>query len=241
MSGLRRALLESRVARAGEILLVFAVAGAVVALGWRIVGRAPLARQAVVWLANVMMLTVIWLGLRLRGQGWSHLGLRRPGAGARAVVRILVQSVAVFVAAVAAFIVGSVVVTGPATGAEGADMTGYGYLQGNLPMLILALVAVYVVSSFGEEVVYRGFLITRLEELGGGGRRALAAAVVMSAVVFGLVHFDWGPVGVVQTTFMGLALAVAFLLVRRRLWALVLAHAYMDTLLLVQLYLGAGG
>ncbi len=121
---------------------------------------------------------------------------------------------------------------------ESADMSGYDYLRGNLPMLLLALAAVYVVSSFGEEVVYRGFLVNRLGEMGKGGKAAWSMAVVISAVVFGLAHFDWGVVGIVQTTFMGLALAISYLVVKRNLWVLVLAHAYIDTLLLVQLYLG---
>jgi len=56
---------------------------------------------------------------------------------------------------------------------------------------------------------------------------------VTSAVIFGLAHFDWGIVGVVQTAFMGLALAIAYLVTK---WVLVLAHAGMDTMLLVQMY-----
>ena len=35
---------------------------------------------------------------------------------------------------------------------------------------------------------------------------------------------------------MGLALAIFYQVVQRNLWVLVLAHAYLDTLLLVQLY-----
>jgi membrane protease YdiL (CAAX protease family) len=35
---------------------------------------------------------------------------------------------------------------------------------------------------------------------------------------------------------MGMALAIAYVVTRRNLWSLILAHAYMDTLLLVQLY-----
>jgi membrane protease YdiL (CAAX protease family) len=93
------------------------------------------------------------------------------------------------------------------------------------------------VSSFGEEVIYRAFIINRVAEMGAGARRAWWAAVAVSAVVFGLVHFDWGPMGIVQTAFMGLALGIAYLRVRRRLWVLILAHAYMDTILLVQMYL----
>jgi membrane protease YdiL (CAAX protease family) len=219
-----------------EIALVFLVAFLVIAIGWQAVGPDPLGRQAVVWVANVLMLLTIWVGLRVRGQGWRDLGLGRPAGGWRRRVRTLLQSLAVSFVAAAAFILGSIIMT-PLAGTAGAEMGGYDYLRGNLPMLLLALAGVYVVSSFGEEVLYRGFLITRLEELAGGGKGATAAAVAISAVVFGLVHFDWGLVGIVQTTLMGLALAVAFLMVKRNLWVLVLAHAYMDTLLLVQLYL----
>ena len=38
---------------------------------------------------------------------------------------------------------------------------------------------------------------------------------------------------------MGAALAVSYLLVKRNLWVLVLAHVYIDSVLLVQLYLGS--
>ena len=46
--------------------------------------------------------------------------------------------------------------------------------------------------------------------------------------------------GIVQTGFMGLALGICYVKLKRKLWALILAHAYMDTVLMVQLYLSAG-
>jgi hypothetical protein len=119
-------------------------------------------------------------------------------------------------------------------GAPAADANGYDYLQGNLQMLLVALAAVYVVSSFGEEALYRGFLINRVMGLVGHTRAASAMAILASAVVFGLAHFDWGIVGIVQTAFMGPVLAVGYVVTKRNLWALVLAHACMDTLLLVR-------
>lgn len=238
MNTLGRTLERSRVAKAAEIAVLFLIALLVVSTGWTLVGDDVLARQTVVWVANVLMLVTIWIGLRLRGQTWKHLGLRTELGGFRGLVRTLLQSIVVLVVAVAAFVAGSVLMANVAPAPGGADLSGYAYLQGNLPMLLLALAAVYVVSSFGEEAIYRGFLLTRLEEIGGGGRAALILAVVISSVVFGLVHFDWGPVGVVQTTLMGLALAISYLVLKRNLWVLILAHAYMDTALLVQLYLG---
>jgi len=38
---------------------------------------------------------------------------------------------------------------------------------------------------------------------------------------------------------MGLALSVSFLAFRRSLWPLVLAHVWLDTILLVQVYAGS--
>ncbi len=62
---------------------------------------------------------------------------------------------------------------------------------------------------------------------------------MISSIVFGLIHFDWGLVGMVQTGFMGLALGVSYLAVRRNLWVLILAHGYMDTILILQMYFAA--
>jgi membrane protease YdiL (CAAX protease family) len=232
-------LRTSRAAQVAELVSVFAVAVAVVAFIAPLVGDNPLARQAVVWVANVIMLVMVWLGLRLRGQDWTHFGLRFRFGGWRAAVRTILKSFVVFIAAVAAFIIGSIIM-GPIAGVpESADMSGYAYLRGNLPMLILALMAVYIVSSFGEEVIYRAFLINRLAELGSGDGWSLRMAVFGSAVIFGLIHYDWGLMGMVQTGFMGAALGVSYLIVHRNLWVLIWAHVYMDTLLLIQMYLPA--
>ena len=80
---------------------------------------------------------------------------------------------------------------------QGADMSGYNFLQGNLPILIVSLIGVFIVSSFGEEVIYRAFLINRIVEMGSGNKVALGSAVVVSSIIFGLVHFDWGITGMV--------------------------------------------
>ena len=240
VTGLGRTLLTSKLAQGGELVVVFIVAVALIMGAEPLVGENPLARQGVVWVANVLMLVMVWLGLRLRGQGWGHFGLSLRLANRRSVVRAVLQSFVVFVAAVAAFVVGAVVMANIVGKPEAADMSGYDYLQGNLPMLILALVAVYIVSSFGEEVIYRAFLINRIAELWSGGKAAWTLAVVISSIVFGLVHFGWGLTGMVQTGFMGLALGVSYLVVRRNLWVTILAHGYMDTILFLQMYFGAG-
>jgi hypothetical protein len=116
-------------------------------------------------------------------------------------------------------------------------MTEYNYLKSNIWMLLLTLGGVYIVSSFGEEVIYRGFLINRISQLGFGAKKGKLIAVIISSVVLGIAHYEWGPMGIVQTGFMGLVLGICYIKMKMRLWILILAHGYMDTVLMVQMYL----
>lgn len=234
-STLGAALRRNNFAKILEIIVVFSVAFAIIKLAQPFVGENPLVRQSVVWIANVTMLILVWLGLKLRGESWNHLGLSRKFL----TLKSFLLSLVVFVAALAGFVLGSIIMANIIGIPESADMSGYNYIQGNLPMLIGALISVFIVSSFGEEVIYRGFLITRIAEMGTGSRNWIRGAVLISSIIFGLVHFEWGLMGIVQTGFMGLALGISFIVLKRNLWILVFAHAYMDAILMIQMYFGA--
>jgi membrane protease YdiL (CAAX protease family) len=62
-------------------------------------------------------------------------------------------------------------------------------------------------------------------------------AAVGSAVVFALAHTYQGPAGMITVFVAGLLLSGAFLAVKRNLWVLVIAHALIDTLSWVTIYL----
>ena len=115
-------------------------------------------------------------------------------------------------------------------------MSNYDYLKDNVFMLFLTLGGVYIVASFGEEVIYRAFLINRISELGLSDKKGKIVVVIISAIVFGFAHYSWGPMGIVQTTFMGLVLGFSYIYLKKKIWVLILAHAYMDTILMLQLY-----
>jgi hypothetical protein len=231
-SRLGRALLTSKVAQASEITVVFLAAFVVFVAARPRFGESPVGA----WLAVGLMIALVWLGLRLRGQTWSHFGLTfRPGTR-RSVVRTFLQSLVVSIGAIGAFVGAAFAMAAIVGQPDQAEAGGFDALQGNLPMLVGALLVVYVTASFSEEVIYRGFLMNRIAELGSGSKGAWALAVVISSVAFGLAHFAWGPAGMVQTGFMGLALGLSYLAVGRKLWVTILAHAYMDTILLLQMY-----
>jgi membrane protease YdiL (CAAX protease family) len=223
-----------------ELLVVFSPALLVIFVFQVFEIDQPMLYIGVIWVANIAMLTLIWIGVRMRGDAVGSVGLSVGRPGVADVGLTVLKSLPVFALAAAAFIFVPTLMAGFAEAPPEADMSMYdNALEGNLPLLLISLVGVYIVSSMGEEVVYRGFLITRLNAIFGGiGWLSTGAALVLSSVIFGVAHYQWGVTGMVQTTAMGAALGMCFLIFRRRLWPLILAHAYMDTLLFVQLYLG---
>lgn len=228
---------SSSIWQVGEILGVFLVGCTVLLSFLGIFGTGRFTSVIGIWIANLTMLSGIYWGLLLRGQNWGHLGLSCHVFRFPSILKTVFQSIPVFIFGVLAFVVGAIVMANIVGVPEAADMSKYDYLRGNLGMTLVALGSVYVVSSFAEEVIYRGFLITRLMEWWGDRRLSLGFPIVLSSLVFGLVHSDWGVAGMVQATCMGVALGISYVVVKRNLWVTILAHAYMDTLLILQMYM----
>jgi membrane protease YdiL (CAAX protease family) len=182
------------------------------------------------------MLLIVWALVRRRGTTWKALGLSFNGTAIEG-IRIFLLSLIVFVVGIIAYLLVPVVLAVITGVSESADFTRYEFLRDNPWGLAISLIGVYIVSSFGEEVIYRAFLIYIISEMFISNKYRVAIAVVLSAVIFGLVHYEWGTMGIIQTGMMGLAMGVCYIKFKRRLWVLILAHGYMDTLLLVQLYL----
>jgi membrane protease YdiL (CAAX protease family) len=103
--------------------------------------------------------------------------------------------------------------------------------------LLLLLVALsWTLGAFAEELAFRGFLLTRLREVLGKGPVALAVGVLVSSLLFGVLHSEQGLVGVVVVALDGVAFC-ALRLYYGTLWAAVLAHGFNNTLGLMTFFL----
>ncbi|MBT8234829.1 MAG: CPBP family intramembrane metalloprotease [Bacteroidia bacterium] len=237
MLKLGQLLQENRIAKLLELVLVFFLAAVFIYFFMDRSNENQLLNMGILWLANVFMLLWVWAGLKLRGEDCSSLGLSFKLPTPKEALKNVGLSLVVFVLAMLGFVLGSIVMANITGIPEPSDMSAYDYLKDNIGLLILSLLGIYMVSSFGEEVVYRGFLITRITELVGNTKWGRVVAVLISAIIFGFAHYGWGPMGIVQTFFMGLALGICYLWLKKKLWILVLAHAYMDTILILQLFM----
>ena len=221
----------------GEFFMVFLPPFLIISIMSSWVGENPIRSMGVVWVGNIMMLLMIWAGLKLRGESWADFGLTFKPISFKRGLNVVGLSLLVSALGGAAFIVGGMLMANVSGVPESADLSIYDYLKDNLGMFLLSLTGVYIVSSFGEEIVYRAFLINRIAQLTAGSKHATTIAVILSSVIFGLVHYAWGPMGMIQTGFMGLVMGICYIKLKKRLWILILAHAYLDTILIVQMYL----
>ena len=111
-------------------------------------------------------------------------------------------------------------------------------MTGNLPMYVAGIVAAWTSVAFGEEMLFRAFLITSLAGALGHIKARWPMALVGSSVAFGLAHYDWGPAGVIETTIMGLVLGAIYLRSGRNLWITIIAHGLLNTLKFSMVYAG---
>jgi membrane protease YdiL (CAAX protease family) len=169
-----------------------------------------------------------WISVRLRDGGWKAIGLRAPDSWWKTVAWALVSA--------AAIVVLSDVVIGPMAerflGAERASKA-FETSAHDLGWTLRSLGLIWTFAAFGEEMGYRGYLLTRAADLGHRSTLAYGAAVVVVSVLFGYGHYYKGPAGVVASTVSGLVLGATYLLAGRNLWVPILAHGFRDTFSIV--------
>ncbi|MBI5764320.1 MAG: CPBP family intramembrane metalloprotease [Planctomycetes bacterium] len=96
----------------------------------------------------------------------------------------------------------------------------------DIPLWLIFTLSIFV--GIYEEILFRGFVLTRLRALSKG----VIGPVVISSVIFGSLHFTQGLMGVCQTTIVGLVLATVAAR-SRSLWPCMIAHALIDSTSLV--------
>ncbi len=214
-----------------DIIVVAVVSVLAYVLEAAIADRLPWGEEAR-GVSAVLVGTGVALWLSLRGGGrLADLGFRRPNSWLTAplwAVGILV----VFIAAQAVV----PALLAPVFDLAPPDMSRYDAIRGNLPAALAMGLALPLAAAIPEEILYRGFLIDRLSRLIGQGRLHSVAVVLVQALIFGSIHFQWGLGGIAMTTIMGLVWGSAYLLCGRNLWIVIIAHSSAHVLLVTQLY-----
>jgi membrane protease YdiL (CAAX protease family) len=183
---------------------------------------------------EVPILFVLGLvSLRLRGGSWSATGLKMPASWRRTILFAIA-------AAALRILIGALVIE-PVTAhfwPPTVAPSGSNEIQGHAIVALQWLLLIWTFAAFGEEIGYRGYLLTRAAEVGGRSTAAYWVGNVIVAVLFGFGHYYKGPSGILDSGVAGLILGAAFILSKRNLWVCILAHGFIDTVGVIAAFMG---
>jgi hypothetical protein len=174
-----------------------------------------------------------WTSLRLRGLRWKDVGFTKPRHwGSVLVVGVLaglcIEGFELFVSQpVLARLIGKM-----------PDLSDFTSVKGQLGLTAIYLLLAWVLAAFGEELVYRGYLMNRIAGLFLGTRAGWITSLIATSLLFGCAHIGQGLTGIVENMWDGLVLGTLYLVSGRNLAVPIIAHGVMDTGDIVLMYLG---
>ena len=185
------------------------------------------------------LLLIAWASLRLSGLTWRDVGLKLvPGWKGL---------VAIGCAAGIGFWLFEYFVENPllhALTGRYPDLSEFRDVVGNVPLLVILLGANIVLAGFGEEMVWRGYALSRVA-LAIGRPAGWMAALILVNLAFGAAHGYQGEAGVTQAAVQGVLLGLLYLWSGRNLIAPICAHIVANTcdflLLFTGLHVGLTG
>jgi uncharacterized protein len=174
-----------------------------------------------------------WISLRMRRISWGSIGLRlyrnwRVTIGVGILAGVLVEAFQLFVSQP---ILARVFHHQP-------DLSDFRDLTGHLKVTLIFIALAWTLAAFGEEMVYRGYLMNRFADLFEPVRYKWVLSLLVVHIGFGLAHAYQGITGVVDEGLMGLLLGVMYLRTGRSLAVPIIAHGIQDTIDFVLIFLG---
>jgi membrane protease YdiL (CAAX protease family) len=179
------------------------------------------------------LLALGWVSLYVRKIGWRGVGLTKYGSWAATLgiglgCGVLLELFELFVSQpILVRLLG-----------KKADLSQFHDLTGNLKQTALYILFAWIVAAFGEEMIYRGYLMNRVADLLNRTRTAWIVSLIGVHIVFGLAHSYQGLTGVIDEGLMGALLAVIYLRTGRNLAVPIVAHGVQDTIDLLLIFCG---
>jgi membrane protease YdiL (CAAX protease family) len=179
------------------------------------------------------LLLLGWISLRVRRLRWRDVGLNRyrswPATIAIGVVLgVLAEAFQLLVTQpILARLVG-----------RQPDLELFRMLTGNIKMTALFIALSWTLAAFGEEMVWRGYLMNRVADVGGRSPWAWIASLVIVNIVFGTAHGYQGLTGLIEEGIGGLLFGLMYLGTGRNLCVPIIAHGLGDTIDMVLIFFG---
>ncbi|MBG6130843.1 membrane protease YdiL (CAAX protease family) [Aquimarina sp. EL_43] len=118
------------------------------------------------------------------------------------------------------------------------DFSVFEPYKGNLPGILNLLVFMWAAAAFGEEIVFRGYLMRQFTKFFGSSNISLVINILLFGFIFGWVHAYQGITGQIVAGITGMLLAIIFHIRKNDLWFNVAVHGFIDTVAFLFIYYG---
>jgi uncharacterized protein len=183
--------------------------------------------------ATPYIFLLAWISLRLRGVQWKQIGFTRY----RTWATTLLLGIAYGIGLELFDLFGKQPLITRLLG-KPPDLSNFPAVRENLKLTLVVIALIWILAAFGEELVYRGYLMNRVADLGRGTRSAWIVSLFMISALFGFSHYQQGPTGIIEEGSDGLILGSMYLAYRRNLAIPIVAHGVCDTIDIALLFLG---
>jgi membrane protease YdiL (CAAX protease family) len=174
-----------------------------------------------------------WISLRLRGLRWRDVGLTRNRNWLRTLGLGLGAGLAM--EAIELFVSQPLLIR--FTGKQ-PDLSDFQAIQGKLKLLLLFIALAWTLAAFGEEMVWRGYLMNRVADLGKRTRLAWIVSLLVVHIGFGFAHSYQGITGIIDEGLMGVLLGLMYLGAGCNLFVPIVAHGVADTVDMLLIFFG---
>ena len=120
---------------------------------------------------------------------------------------------------------------------EETEVGLYAFIKGNKWQYFFILIMGWLVGGFYEEIVFHGFIFSRLEKM-IQGKYATAIAFIGTAIIFATYHYQLGGVGLINALIVGAVYLGLFLFYKRNLWYAIFCHGMYNTIVITMIYHG---
>ncbi|MGK2925870.1 MAG: lysostaphin resistance A-like protein [Lysobacterales bacterium] len=173
----------------------------------------------------VLCLIVITVLMKYRNISWKDLGLRRPKPLWKAIVLTVLCVISIGV--IFNFVIQPLF-------PHGAHDINQGQAISLGEMLFQLFFIGILAAAIGEEMLFRGYLLNTLNEVFGKNLIGTTGAVLVQALIFGVLHS--GVQGMISAGTIGLILGIFYVASNRNLPVVMVAHAVPDILSIVSSY-----